>query len=188
MKTMPIILQIASLMLSIPSWSYTPGVVNSPTAPSYTTPVVHQYTVFPNKINVDNQLYSADLDGISKFMAELSTTNPDLYRKLSPNYRSLMDKERRADWILVGTFIAGAGVALMGTNKPDKQKMDYQIAGGSIGLVLPLLMAPFLYPGRQDVMDFINQHNRENKERPIRLEVGLNFQAEGAQAAITVAF
>ena len=147
----------------------------------------------PNNIKVGSLYYDGSVSGIRKYMKSLIKSDYKMYQELDPLVRKLENRQLLG-WVstiglgsigatlMIGSFTFLAkeetidiGYGLTVTETTYNDPALYVGAGLGIVAVLTLYL---VFPGRGDIMDFINQHNRLNRENPMEFQLGLDIQPD----------
>jgi hypothetical protein len=171
---------------------YRPPVSSGPYRPPGTTPgsIQTPTAVVPNSMEVNNQYYPGTVSGLRDYMNDLKNSQPETHLKLSKDFDDLYSKQVTANWVFWSSIAVGS-VAVIGgfTFLATKETKTYSAASGlapetvttpnygavygglglmAIGSVVSLVLAP----GREDILTFINKHNRINNQFPIKWQLG----------------
>lgn len=145
----------------------------------------------PNNISVNNQYYSGNLKGLRKYLNSVKDENPKLFEYLNSDLKQLEHDHRISKWGGIGLYSLGGVLLLVGMNEAIKEAdeiVDGKEASNdsqtyyALGLVSMLagLGVQLVYrPDRDDLMDFINKHNKFNKESPPLWQLGINKEGAG---------
>jgi hypothetical protein len=167
----------------------------------------------PNHLAIGDQYYEASVAGLRNYLDSIRTVRPDLYAQLDPKVSELESRQTAAIGVLVAGVVAGGAsivYAFAGRdtcndpqlgdpafNEKVRQWGDCNDANMSktatfivIGLgtmAAGLVGAAIVAPGRSDLMQILNEHNRSSPE-PMRWEVGYSVTNRMTQATLTFTF
>lgn len=146
----------------------------------------------PTSVCAGDQYYDLSVDGLEKYMDALKASNAEAYGKLVPEFAKLQDDKELANWLMIGTLTAGTaltvvGVASVGSKDSDNRSYAAMISGLALLSATPFIPVWF-GPGREDYMDFINQHNRLVPQQPLKMNIGLRLLDEGAMGIVALSF
>jgi len=176
------------------------------------TPIYAAY-VPPSHLGIGNQQFDASVDGIRHYLESIKSKNLGLYTKLEPRLEHLED-ERTASRIVLATGI-GVGLAsgiygIAGRKDcPGPAVTDPNFAADTAAwaacnddnmhtttkftlIGFGAVAAGFigwaaLAPGRSELFDFVNEHNRLNAE-PLRLQLGYDPTRQFAYGGASLRF
>lgn len=195
-----IILSISYSQLSHAQYSptYNPQYQNyqypapKPVTQNY-NPIIHTPILPANNIQAGDQLYDGSISGLRSFIDEEykeSTTanNQQIYQKLNSELESL-ENLNKWSWVsLIAGIGAGTALVAIGSSKDCYEGRDL-LAGedpncvntkniylySGLGLVASgTLLFYILKPSRSDMLNFINKHNKLNKNKPLKWQLGFN--------------
>jgi len=136
--------------------------------------------------------YASNMKGLGTFMADLRVENPDLYQKLLPSYNNIKRKKNAAVSSFVacgavGTFLLVGGMTFMqkesdffGSTNPfpemDNKEPDLAVIGAGMGIFISgAIIAAVLMPKDNDIYNFLNFHNKNNPDKKLDWQIGLNY-------------
>jgi hypothetical protein len=172
-------------------WAPTIFGYTSPIYPTVQTPAVSTNNVVPTKLEVGNKFYEGNLKGLRKYLEKDVKKNPELYDQLDPKLAKL-ERQRILGLTVMGVGLAGGiGVCfwavdqksqcqkrypndLTNSNRENCEKpMDQVMIASGIAMLGGWLVGSIISPGRDEFMDFVNDHNELNKESPLKFQLGL---------------
>lgn len=181
---------IFALSISTSAWA------QAPTA----APVVMPPPVPPSHIAAGDQYYEADLDGLRAYLESIAVQQPSVYAAMDPKLASL---ESRSTWgtiSLAGGVAIGAAALVLAVattedcnqdvlsdeweqcNEDNKARSTAIFGAGMLGLGAGLAAWLVLKPGRSDLLEVINEHNRLGPQQPLRLNLGWDRKRQVARA------
>jgi hypothetical protein len=162
--------------------------------------------VFPRKMTISNQMYPFGLDGIKSYMRDIQNENPELYTALKPDMDDL-DKRTSSGWTyMIGGNVLGIGIVVtsivLGTTVLAEKKefmgethstpnMGIMIGGSLVGagiMAIGTIVGLSSMPKDEDYYNFVNKHNRLDKENPIKVELGYNPCRESFEGTLAFQF
>lgn len=179
-------------------------------APPPTSHATHQV---PAHLEVGNQVFDGSLSGFRTYLDTTRATNPQLFSQLDPQVRKLESQAAAARGVAVAGMVVGlvSGVYAVAGQKTcnEPQLTDPHFAadsqawgacnsdnGSHIATFMLLGIGSFalgwigwyaLSPGRSDVLNLVNEHNRISHE-PIRLQLGYDPTNRLALGGVSTVF
>ena len=175
-------------------------------------PPPHTVTV-PSSVSIRGQYFDATVGGLRGYLETIRLNDPELYARLAPRLSKL--ESRRATAVAV--LVAGVGVGLFSTvyafagtkscsspslndpsfsadmdawgrcNSDNMQTMATFTAIGLGAALVGLVASAVISPGRSDVLEIVNEHNRLSRE-PLRWQLGYDPTRRTATAGASLAF
>jgi hypothetical protein len=167
----------------------------------------------PNHLAIGDQYYDASVEGLRNYVESIRIAHPELYVQLDPNVSELELRRNAAIGVLVTGIVAG-GVSIVYAfvgrdtcNEPqvgdpafsekvrkwgdcNEANMDRSATFTLLGMgsiAAGMIGAFIVAPGRSDLMQVINEHNRLSPE-PMRWQVGFGVTNRMAQGALSFTF
>lgn len=185
----------------------------APPDPPSPTPIAEGAPVIPNHLVAGNQIFEANLTGLRAYLESIKGTDPRLYAQLAPDVERLESKRTAARTALVAGVVAGLAAGIYGfAGRPDCQEPsinDPDFAAKSdawgacnehnikmmatfgfigVGAIAAGAVAAWaLAPSRSDLLDVINENNRQSRE-PLRLQLGYDPSRDFAFAGAALTF
>jgi len=172
-----------------------------------------QAMVVPSSLSIRGEYFDASVDGLRGYLETIRSTDPDLYTKLDPKLSNL--EWRRTAAVLVAVAAVGIGLGSMiyafaarkSCNSPpvndpnfsadvnawancNDDSMRTMATFSLVGLgtlTTGLFAAAFITPGRSDIFDIVNEHNRLRRE-PLRWQLGYEPTRRTAVVGASLAF
>lgn len=187
-------------------WRWSPLLIivalASPVSAQYRpqTVVVEQ----PSSLEVGGQYYDASIGGLRDYLESIRTTQPDLYANLDPEVSSLETRQTIAVLSMVGGGVIGLGLmffplivpgpdcnAMYDIFDPERDRCEddnltrlLTFLGVGMGVALAgLLVFLIVKPGRGDMLEVLNRHNRISPTQ-MRLQLGYDAVRESVVAAL----
>jgi len=171
------------------------------------------YSPPPTHLQIGNQQYDASVAGFRAYLETMKFSDPGLYRQLAPDVARLDARRLGAEFALVGGVVVGLASVIYGLTSGDtctepavtdpnfgpdgsaweacNERNGSRMATFSLVGVGALLVGGAIalasWPGRSDIMDLINKHNRLSK-RPLQLQLGYDPTQRFAFSGATVSF
>ena len=194
---------------TMPEATSTPATLAFMTPPPASRPT---YQV-PAHLAVGNQVFDGSLSGFRTYLDTTRATNPQLFSQLDPQVRDLESQATAARTVAVAGLVVGlvSGVYAVAGRKTcnEPQITDPNIAadlqawgdcnsdnGTHIATFMLLGLGSIalgeigwfaLSPGRSDVLNLVNEHNRISHD-PIRLQIGYDPTNHLALGGVSTAF
>ncbi len=158
--------------------------------PFFSNAQINQVDIkMPKHFEYGNCYYSSDIKGLESFMGDLQNDNNEVYKQLLPKFKLLEQKRKQALIVWASGSIVGSSLIIYGFNKELKQMNSTHIenedivstdeggvgfiAAGGIVVLSEVIIGAILYPGENDIYEFINNHNRINKDKKLDWKIGL---------------
>jgi hypothetical protein len=156
-------------------------------------------TVLPSHLSIGDQQFDASLAGFRAYLETTKVSDTPLYAQLAPDLDRLESRAETARMVLVAGLVGGvasgiyaiagrkscpgpavtdpdfqAKTAAWGACNDDNMRMTTTFAFIGLGsLIAGAVGAWAIGPGRADLLDLVNKHNRLHQE-PLRIELGFN--------------
>jgi hypothetical protein len=156
-----------------------------------------------SSLEIKGQYYNASISGINKYLHAIKLENPDLHKKLKPLVVQ-MEKRKVMNRITCGSvFTTGIVMTVwggMGVRKSVQEKEDngdlelepLEVVSLSLGGALIVASAIIRKAGRrrfrESFLDFINTHNKLNKESPLKLQMGFRAREKAVNMNLALKF
>jgi hypothetical protein len=173
----------------------------------------HRLVAVPDHLSIGNQQFDASVAGVRAYLETTRSTDPKLYAQLAPDVDRLESRATVARIVLVTGLAAGAAstaYALLGgkdcvapsvtdpafsvgmaawaaCNRDEMRRVTTftligigSIIAGGIGWLA-------LHPGRSDVFELVNKHNRLRPE-PLRFQLGYDPVGRLAYGGASLSF
>ncbi len=170
-------------------------------------------TVLPSHLSIGDQQFDASLAGLRAYLETTKVSDARLYAQLAPDLDRLESRAETARMVLVAGLVGGVASGLYafagqkGCPEPAVTDPDFAAKSAAWGacnqdnirriatftfiglgsLVAGAVGAWAIYPGRADLLDLVNKHNRLHQE-PLRLDLGFDPTRGFAYGGATVAF
>ena len=160
--------------------------------------------IIKHRMMIDGFEYPFSLRGIRMYLNDIENEQEDLFAELDLEARKLESREKAALGWGIGLGLGGGTAVVAGTimallsifdniskinagvyTMPDLTMSLIGIAlvaGGSLSCVSALVTVIALVPKENDFYDFVNKHNRLDRNH--RIEVGLNERADGLRITL----
>jgi hypothetical protein len=176
--------------------------------------IVQPYTaVLPEHLQLGDQHYEASVAGFEAYLDSIKSTDPGLWGQIAPDVARLDSRERSARSALIFGVVAGVATAIYGfastdncvgptlsdpnfgadsatwgaCNQRNISKMaTFSFLGAGI-MVVGGVISYASRPGRQDLLDLVNKHNRLSKQ-PLQLQLGYDPAQRFAFSGAAVSF
>jgi hypothetical protein len=176
--------------------------------------IVQPYnTTLPEQLQVGDQHYDASVAGFEAYLDSIKESDPGLWGQIAPDVARLQSRQDSAKAALVFGVVAGVATAIYGfastdncvapalgdptfgadadawgaCNQRNVSKMaTFSFLGAGI-MVVGGVIAYASHPGRQDLLDLVNKHNRLSKQ-PLQLQLGYDPAQRFAFTGATVSF
>lgn len=122
--------------------------------------VANTYVLDAESLELGGQYYDATVGGLRDYLDTLETKNHRLYTALDPELSSLESQQTTGLVLIIGGLVGGAAASVVGVTS-DPISMPLILTGLGVVGVVPLI-GWIVMPGRDDVMDFVNLHNRHS--------------------------
>jgi hypothetical protein len=158
----------------------------------------------PNHLAVGTQYYEASGGGLRDYLEAVRTERPNVYAKLDPEVSSLETRSTIATISLVTGIVAlpvGLFVPLAILEDCDASSPEFDacsdrnanrlmigILGGLGTIVVGTATFFIVRPGRRQILDVVNRHNRIEPTNPIRFSLGYQPNQQRAYAALELDF
>jgi hypothetical protein len=158
----------------------------------------------PQHLEVGGQYYDGSVGGLRDYLDAVRGSQPDVYSQLDGDVSSL-EVRRALGWtivvggLLIGTAIALGAMALAPESCETSSFSGVERCSTDFGAVVPYMGIGFgimalspligwiLMPGRSDLLDVINEHNRISPT-PMRLQIGYDPRTRLARGELSIRF
>ncbi|MCB0362985.1 MAG: hypothetical protein KDD35_09685 [Bdellovibrionales bacterium] len=146
---------------------------------SYATQVVHHTAAVtsPSHFSVSSQYYDFSFSGVSKYMDVLRSSDPELFQRLKPEWDNLKSKKMWAYTSLglgILSFAYGIKKSTESYDPESSGSGNNSAYGYGLGLgLVGYIVFNIINPDREDLLDFINFHNRTDGKNKIDFNLGL---------------
>lgn len=173
----------------------------------------HRAHPIPTHISVGNQQFEANVDGVRAFLETIKSSNPSLYQQLALDVDGLEARANAARALLyvgIGAGVLSTVYAFAGRSDCNQPSLDDPAFGekttawgrcndanvnhlaaftfiGAGAVAAGALAWWALTPGRQELFDFANKHNRLSPE-PLRFQIGYDPAHRIAVGGATLRF
>ena len=131
---------------------------------------------------VRGQYYDLSVGGLRDYVDTLRG-DPEMYRVLDEKVSGL-ESQRTWAWVVgAGSVVGGLTMMLVGFPTPEREANDTLEIGGAALVVGGYCLASFVIaPGRSDLLEVVNEHNRLNDVAPIEVSMRLHRRVGGKLA------
>ena len=151
-------------------------------------------------LEVDGMYYTANYQGLKMLMQNYRQSDPELYNTLLRDFRRIERKRNTALTVFTASFIAGpilvvGGATFLGNESSNEffrennlKEPNYALIGlGTIVTMGGGFLALVIAPGRNEVYQFMNTHNRNNNQK-LEWRLGLKTTPGTVGVALSARF
>lgn len=170
----------------------------SPPVPSAPQPIhINQPVLAPAQIRFNNLIYNSSVSGFRTLIEENHrNSRPDVYKKMDAHLTELERDQSIANWVGLGGLIFAIGYMTLAPvpakrswcasystfdgqciydNNNEREISDARYKNIMIGFAIwgiSFIYSTYKDPGRREIMDLINKHNRLVPDQPIQMNLG----------------
>ncbi len=151
----------------------------------------------PKRFKQGDNYYESSFQGLKSFMIDLQTYDNETYQQLVPVFNRI--KEKRSNAIFTGgaCSLVGLSMCAIGGNRlmdnispentdnfiKDNTRGTGLIIAGGITTLIGIYLYSIISPSDNDVYQFMNSHNRLNKNKKLEWNIGLTSLPENGYGA-----
>ena len=167
----------------------------------------------PEQLQVGDQHFDASVAGFQAYLDSIKSSEPGLWGQIAPDVARLESRQDAAKVALALGVVAGVATAIYGFASRDNcveptlsdpnfgadsdawgacndrnisRTATFSFLGAGI-MVVGGIIAYASWPGRQDLLDLVNKHNRLSKQ-PLQLQLGYDPTQRFAFSGASVSF
>lgn len=132
----------------------------------------------PNNITYRDQIFDGSVSGLRDYMESMrnsSNGNESIYNKLNPELKTLESQNLWGNVLMWGGIGVGLAVTTIPLASMSSSSINMAPVYAGLGIMTAGVVAGLIIkPGRKELMNFLNQHNRVNKSTPLKWSIGFS--------------